>query len=138
MLKKKKIKHYGKCCGLTFIFCSNLSACLCLVLEALFFFFCFLELHLRHMEVPRLEVKKELQLPAYVIATTMQDPRCICHVHHSSQQCQIPNPLSKARDQTQILMDSSWICFCCTTTGTDTVLSTVLCAVILYLNASIC
>ena len=28
---------------------------------------------------------------------------CICNLHHSSQQCQIPNPLSKARD------GSSWI-----------------------------
>ena len=32
--------------------------------------------------------------------------------------CQIPNPLSKARDGTCILMDTSQICFCCTTTGT--------------------
>ena len=30
-----------------------------------FFFFCFLEPHLWHMEVPRLGVKAEPQLPAY-------------------------------------------------------------------------
>ena len=30
----------------------------------------------------------------------------------------IPNPLSKARDGTCILMDTSWICFCHTTMGT--------------------
>ena len=32
-------------------------------------FFCFLGPQLRHMEVPRLEVKWELQLPAYTTAT---------------------------------------------------------------------
>ena len=30
--------------------------------------------HPQHMEVPRLEVKSELQLPAYASATAMQDP----------------------------------------------------------------
>ena len=30
----------------------------------------------------------------------------------------IPNPLSEARDQLCILMDTSWICFHCATTGT--------------------
>ena len=39
-------------------------------------------------------------------------------LHHSSQQHQIINPLSEVRDQTHILMDASWICFCFTTTGT--------------------
>ena len=38
------------------------------------FFFCFLGLHPRHMEVPRLGVKSELQLPACTIATAMPDP----------------------------------------------------------------
>ena len=52
------------------------------------------------MEIPRLEVKLELQLPAYATATAMWDPSHICDLHHSSQQCWIPDPLSKARDQT--------------------------------------
>ena len=30
-------------------------------------------------------------------------------LHHSSQPCQIPDPLSEARDQTHILMDASQI-----------------------------
>ena len=74
-----------------------------------FFFFCFLVPNLRHMEVPRLEVKSELQLPAYTTATEMSDPtpqpqKChVCQLHHSSQQCQILNPLSEARDQTHNL-----------------------------------
>ena len=32
------------------------------------------------------------------------DPSCICNLHHSSQQGQILNPLSEARDRTHILM----------------------------------
>ena len=46
------------------------------------------------MEVPRLGAELELQLPA--TATATQDLSCICNLHHSSQQCQIPNPLSEA------------------------------------------
>ena len=56
------------------------------------------------MAVPRLGVESELQLPAYTPAT--QDPSRICDLHHSSRQCQILNPLSKARDRTSILMDT--------------------------------
>ena len=57
------------------------------------------------MEVPGLGVKSELQLQAYTIDTTMLDPSCFCNIHHSLQQCQILNPLSKAR----IEPASSWI-----------------------------
>ena len=70
------------------------------------------------MEVPRLGVGLELQLPATARATAMQDPSHICTLHHSSWQCQILNPLSKARDRTHNLMVFSWICFRCTTMGT--------------------
>ena len=41
-----------------------------------------------------------------------------CKLHHSSWQCQILNPLSKARDQTRNLTVPSQVRFCCTTTGT--------------------
>ena len=71
-----------------------------------FSFLVFLGPHLRHMEVPRLGVTSELQLPVYITATATRDPRLICHLHHSSCQCQILNPLSEARDGTHILMDS--------------------------------
>ena len=63
------------------------------------------------MEIPGLGVKSELQLPAYTTATATQDPSCICHLHHSSQQCQILNRLSRARDQTHILMDTRRVCY---------------------------
>ena len=51
-----------------------------------------------HMEVPRVGVESELQLLAYITATASQDPSHICELHHSSRQCQIPDPLGKARD----------------------------------------
>ena len=58
------------------------------------------------MEVPRLGVKLELQLLAYATATATPDTSCICDLHHSLQQLQVLNPLSKARDWTQILTDT--------------------------------
>ena len=42
----------------------------------------------------------------------------ICSLHHSSQQCWILNPLSKARDRTCVLMDTSWVCYHWAMTGT--------------------
>ena len=71
------------------------------------FFFFSLGLCPQHMEVPRLGAELELQPPAYATATAMPDQSHICDLHHSSEQCWILNPLSKTRDQTLILMDSS-------------------------------
>ena len=59
------------------------------------------------MEVPRLGVELELQLPAHTIATATWDPSPISNLHHSSEQRQTLNPLNKARD----LICSSWILF---------------------------
>ena len=70
------------------------------------------------MEVPRLGVESELQLPAYTTATAMQDLSHFCDLHDSSQQCQILNSLSEARDRTCNLMVTSWIRFHCATMGT--------------------
>ena len=75
-----------------------------------FFFFFFLGP--QHMEVPRLGVESELQLPAYTTATATQD---LSHVgNHSSRQCQNPDPMSEARSRTRIPTDTSRIHFCCT------------------------
>ena len=71
--------------------------------------FCFSRPHLRHMEVPTLGIKSELQLLAYTTATAAWDPSHVCNLHHSSWQCWIPNPLSKTRDWTCILMDASQV-----------------------------
>ena len=57
----------------------------------------FLGLHRRHMEIPL----------AYTIARVPPDPSCICHLHHSSRQCRILNPLSEAGVWICILMDTS-------------------------------
>ena len=66
----------------------------------------------------QLGFKSELQLPAYTTATATRDPSHVCNPHHGSQQCQIFNPLSEARDQTHNLMVPSWIHFCCDSMGT--------------------
>ena len=59
------------------------------------------------MEVPRLGVKSELQLPAYITATATWDLSHVFDLHRSSCQQQILNPLSKARDGTHIPMDTN-------------------------------
>ena len=75
-----------------------------------FCFFCFLGLHLPHMEVPRRGVKSELQLPACATATATRELSCVCNLHHSSWQCWILNPLSEARDWTHILVHNIRVC----------------------------
>ena len=65
----------------------------------------------RHMEVPRLGVWLELQLPAYATPTATWDPRFICDLHGSSWQHWIRIPLSEARDQIHVLMDTSRVCY---------------------------
>ena len=69
------------------------------------------------MEVPKLGAESELQLLGHTTATATWDPSCVCDLQHNSRQCQIPDPLSEVRDQTCILMDTSWIHFHCTTMG---------------------
>ena len=76
------------------------------------FFSVFLGLHPRHMEMSRLGVELELQLPAYTIATAIADASPVCDLHHSSQQRWILHPLNKARNRTGILMDTSRVCYC--------------------------
>ena len=83
-----------------------------------FYFFAFLGPHPHHMEVPRPGVESELQLLVCPTDTAMQDLSCVCDLHHSSQPSQILNSLSEARDGTHILMDTIWLRFCPTTTGT--------------------
>ena len=83
-------------------------------------YFCFLGPHPWHMEVPRLGVQSELQLPTYTAATATRDLSCIFNLRHSSWQCQILNSLSKARDRTRNLVgfvsatprqELQWLCF---------------------------
>ena len=86
---------------------------MCIVVHTFFFFFFFfyLGLQVQHMEVPRLGVELELQLPAHTTATATHDWSHTCDLHHSSWQCRILNPLSESRDQTCIFLDTSRVCF---------------------------
>ena len=63
------------------------------------------------MKVPSPGVESELQVlaTATATATTTQDLIPIFILHHSSWELQILNPLSEARDQTHILMDTGWV-----------------------------
>ena len=53
---------------------------------------------MQHMEVPRLGIELELQLPATATTTAMWGLSLGCELHHSARQHQILNPLSEARD----------------------------------------
>ena len=64
---------------------------------------------MRHMDILRLGVELELQLPAHTAATAMQDLSYICKLRCSLWQRWILNPLSKAGDQTPTLTDTSWV-----------------------------
>ena len=61
------------------------------------------------MEVPRLGIESELQPLAYTTATALQDLSLICNLHRSLWQHWILNPLSEARDQTPILVDTNQV-----------------------------
>ena len=62
------------------------------------------------MEGPRLGVESELQLPACATAAATPDWSHICDLHCSLWQCRIHNALSRARDQTHILVDTTtWV-----------------------------
>ena len=65
----------------------------------------FLGPHPQQMQVHRLGIKSELQLPAYATATAMRDPSHACDLHHSSWQRWIFNPLNEAG----IKPKSSWL-----------------------------
>ena len=67
------------------------------------------------MEIPRLGIEYELQLPPYSTATATLSH--VCDLDHGSQQCQILDPLHEAWDGTHIFMDTSQIHFHCSTMG---------------------
>ena len=105
-------------CGFNFIKYNILFVYLFIYLYFIYLFLAFLGLHLQHMEVLRLVVESELQLPAYATAIATWDLSCVFKLHYSSGQCWILNPLSKARNRTCILVDTSWIRYHWATTGT--------------------
>ena len=67
-----KTAHTNPECYVWFTDCQYISICKYKLLgffSFFFFAFCFLGLHLWHIEVPTIGVKMELWLPAYAIAT---------------------------------------------------------------------
>ena len=81
----------------------------CLASFFVFLSFVFLGLHPLHMLFAKLRVESELQLPTYATATAMWDLSQVCYLHHNLRQHRVLDPLSKARDRTRILMDTSWV-----------------------------
>ena len=65
-------------------------------------FFVFLGLYSQYREGPRLGNESDLKPLACATAIAIPVLSRICDLHHSSQQCQIPNPLIEARDISQI------------------------------------
>ena len=61
------------------------------------------------MEVPRLGVQLELQLPTYTTATATVEPSHICNLRCTFWQHQILHSLSKARNRTRFLMHASLV-----------------------------
>ena len=92
---------------LEFAYMTNLYVFFLLVLFVCLFPFS--GLHLQHIGISRLGVESELPLPACAAATATRDLSHICDLHPSLRQRWILHPLSKARDQTCILMGNSWV-----------------------------
>ena len=61
------------------------------------------------MEIPRLGIHSELQLPTEATAIATTDPSRVCDLHHSQLQRQILNPPRESRDRTHILINPSWV-----------------------------
>ena len=61
------------------------------------------------MEVPKLGVELELQLPAYTTATATPDLGCVFDLCQSSRQRRILNPLSEARERACTLTDTGQV-----------------------------
>ena len=91
-LKNSSTLLHGAKCSSFSATTSLFSESGCFLLLLLFVFLAFLGPHLWHMDVPRLGVKLELQLPAYTTVTATPDLSPVFDLHSSSRQCQILNP----------------------------------------------
>ena len=77
---------------------------------SLIIFFFFLGPSPQHMEVSRLGVALELTATSLCHSHNNLGSSHICDLHHSLRQHQSPDPLSEARHQILILMDTSQDC----------------------------
>ena len=87
-------------------------------LHKAFFFFVFLGPNPCHMEVRKQGVDSVAAGLCHSHSIVVS--KLCLWLHHSSQQRQIFNPLSKARDQTRVCMDTSWGHYCWAMMGTPT------------------
>ena len=62
-------------------------------------------------ELPRVGVESELQLHTYTTVMAILDLSHICNLYGDLQQRHILHPLSKAGNQTRVVMDTSQICY---------------------------
>ena len=67
------------------------------------------------------QARGQIRAAAASHSCSHSDSRHIFDLYHSSRQHQILDPRSEARDQTYILMDTSWVCYHWATTGTPAV-----------------
>ena len=86
--------------------------------HTLFSFVFFLGPRPGHTEVSRLGIESEPQLLAYTTARAMPDLSHVRDLNYSSQRRRMLNLLSKARDWTRILRESSQVCYQWATVGT--------------------
>ena len=114
-LGSNRIMH-SKCAYLLYITHCTLIF-LALQLGFFFFFLVFLFLFFLFRATPvaygsfQPRVQLELQVLAYTTITATLDPSRVCNLYRSSQKCWILNPLSEARDGTQILVHTSLVCY---------------------------
>ena len=83
-----------------------------------FFFFFFLAFSTEPTAYGRSQARGGMRAAARATATATPGPSLVCDLHHSSLHCWILNPLSEARDQTSILMDTSRVGYHWATMGT--------------------
>ena len=79
------------------------------VVKQISYGFSFFRPHLWHMKVPRLRSNQSCNCWPRPQSRPCQIQAKVCDLGHSSRQCQIFNLLGEAREQTHILMDTSWV-----------------------------
>ena len=95
----------------------------CLILSSLWVVGSYLLLYLQELDLVYtgplvFGVKSELQLPVYTTATALGIWAMAAAYTTAHGNAGIPDPLSRARDQTHFLMDTSWVHYCWATMGT--------------------
>ena len=88
-----------------------------LFIYLLIYLFCFLEPHVQHMEVPRLEVRSKLQLPAHSTVRATQDLSWTVAYNTDHDNARYSTHWARPGIRFHILMDTSWIGYRWTTTG---------------------